>query len=122
MIVEEFLKAILSQNAANLRKYFHENALIKWHCTNELFTVEEYIKANCEYPGDWDGEIERIDKIDDIIIFACRIFPVDKSAFFHVVSFIQLKDGLIFKMDEYWADDGLAPEWRRRMKIGKPIR
>ena len=47
---------------------------------------------------------------------------MDKSAFFHVVSFIQLKDGLIFKMDEYWADDGLAPEWCRRMKIGKPIR
>ena len=24
-------------------------------------------------------------------------------------------------MDEYWSDDGLAPEWRRKIKIGKRI-
>ena len=29
---------------------------------------------------------------------------------------------LIVDMDEYWSYDGLAPEWRKKMKIGKRIR
>ena len=24
-------------------------------------------------------------------------------------------------LDEYWADDGEPPAWRRKMKIGKPL-
>ena len=57
-----------------------------------MFTVEEYIKANCEYPGDWDGKIERIDKTNNnIIILVCQLFPKYKSVSFHVVSFIRVK-------------------------------
>lgn len=40
------------------------------------FTVEEYIRANCEYPREWDGKI--------------------------------------LSLDEYWEDDGAAPQWRFR--------
>ena len=40
---------------------------------------------------------------------------------FHVVSFIRLENGLIKELTEYWSDDGEAPEWRKEMKIGKPI-
>ena len=58
-----------------------------------MFTVEEYIKANCEYPGDWDGKIERIDKTNNniIIILVCQLFPKYESVSFHVVSFIRVK-------------------------------
>lgn len=121
MNIETFFDDIVSQNKIKLRTYFRDDAIIKWHCTNEMFTVEEYIKANCEYPGDWDGKIERIDKTNNIIILVCQLFPKYKSVSFHVVSFIRVENDLIVEMDEYWADDGLAPEWRRKMKIGKPI-
>ena len=60
--VNKFIKAILSQDAKEIRKYFHLDAYVNWHCTNEHFTVDEYITANCESPGDWDGKIERIEK------------------------------------------------------------
>ena len=40
---------------------------------------------------------------------------------FHVVSFIKLKNDLIYEMDEYWSDDCEAPSWRRELKIGEPI-
>ena len=69
--IETFFDDIVSQNKIKLRTYFRDDAIIKWHCTNEMFTVEEYIKANCEYPGDWDGKIERIDKTNNIIILVC---------------------------------------------------
>lgn len=122
MDIERFFKTVLSQNAEEIRNFFHKNAVIKWHCTNELFTLDEYIKANCEYPGNWNGEIERIEENEDTVILVCRVFPTDNSESFHVVSFIHLEDNLIMDMDEYWSDDGLAPQWRRKMKIGKQIR
>ena len=65
---------------------------------------------------------QTIEENEDTIILACRVFPTDNSESFHVVSFIHLKDNLIVDMDEYWSDDGLAPEWRKKMKIGKRIR
>lgn len=106
----------------NLGNFFKKNAVIKWHCTNEVFTLDEYIKANCEYPGNWNEEIERIEENANTIILACQVFPRDNSKSFHVVSFIYLEDNLIVDMDEYWSDDGIAPEWRKKMKIGKRIR
>ena len=98
------------------------NGRCNWHCSNEHFTVEEFIRANCEYPGDWDGEVEKTVMTDDMIITATRVYPKDRSASFHVTSFIKLKDDKIVAMDEYWADDGEAPKWRQDMKIGRKIR
>ena len=77
MDIDRFFKTVLSQNAEELRKFFQKNAVIKWHCTNEVFTLVEYIKANCEYPGNWNGEIERIEENANTIILACRVFPRD---------------------------------------------
>ncbi|NLL30091.1 MAG: hypothetical protein GX258_03425 [Clostridiales bacterium] len=56
--IKEFWKVVVSQDKDELRKYFCEDAIIRWHCTNESFNVDEYIIANCEYPGTWKGEVE----------------------------------------------------------------
>lgn len=122
MDIGSFWRDVLSQNRKALSSYFCDDAVIRWWCTNEQFAVSEYIRANCDYPGEWDGEIERVVENGDIIILADRVFPMDKSASFHVVSFIKLRNDRICEMDEYWADDGDAPAWRQKMKTGKPIR
>lgn len=121
MDIRNFWDAVLNQDEKELKNYFAENAMVRWHCTNELFTVSEYIRANCEYPGDWNGEIQRIEKIENTVITVVKVFSIDKDSSFHVVSFIKIEDGLISEMDEYWSDDGLPPMWRRQMRIGKPI-
>lgn len=121
MNIRAFWQDVFEQDREKLYGYFHKDAVIRWHCSNELFTVQEYIRANCEYPGDWKGEIERIENIGDIIITAAKVWPADQSRSFHVVSFLKLANGRIMEMDEYWSDDGTAPEWRRQMNIGKPI-
>lgn len=122
MNIQAFWQDIISQSREKLPAYFREDAVIRWHCSNEQFTVGEYIRANCDYPGSWLGEIERVEESGDTVILAGRVFPADRSSSFHVVSFIRLTGGKIREMDEYWADDGEAPEWRRQMKIGRPIR
>lgn len=122
MDIKSFWKEVLRQNAGEIRKYFMKDAYINWHCTNEHFNVEEYIKANCEYPGEWDGIVERIEELGNLIITAVNVYTADKSMSFHVVSFFRIKDGKIASLDEYWGDDGSAPQWRLDKDIGLPIK
>ena len=122
MDVFAFWKAVLEQRAEDIPSFFTEDAVVNWHCTNERFTVAEFVRANCEYPGDWDGEVERVCEISEGIVTVTRVYPTDKSASFHVTSFLTLQDGKIKQMDEYWADDGPAPNWRKEMRIGTKIK
>lgn len=117
-----FWKDVLSQDREAIRAYFHDDAVINWHCTNERFTVEEFIRANCDYPGQWDGEVERIEEMGDLIVTVTHVYPLDGSASFHAVSFIRMRGDRIASVDEYWSDDGPAPVWRQEMGIGRTIR
>lgn len=75
---------------------------MNWHGTNERFTVEEYIRANCEYPGTWDGEIESIDRMGDLFFVVTRVFPMDRSSSCHCVSRICWQENKICSLDEWW--------------------
>lgn len=121
MNVYNFWKDVLRQDAQAIKQYFHKDAYVNWHCTNEHFCVDEFIVANCEYPGDWDGIVERTEILDSLIITVTKVYPKDRSSFFHVVSFMRTENDKIISMDEYWADDGKAPQWRLDKHIGTAI-
>lgn len=114
-----YWRDVAGQNAAGLSAYFETDASIRWHNTNEQFTVEEFITADCEYPGKWRGEVERIEQNNEGVITVAKVWNDNVS--FHVTSFFQLRQGKIAVLDEYWSEDGPAPEWRRNMHIGLPI-
>lgn len=122
MNVFDYWKAVLDQNEGEIRKFFHHDAYINWHCTNEFFNLDEFIIANCEYPGDWAGRVERVEVLNDLIITVTNVYPKDRSVSFHVTSFIKTKDDRIASIDEYWADDGNPPQWRLDKHIGKAIK
>jgi len=85
MNIRLFWKAVLEQDRAAIKGFFQSTAYVNWHCTNECFTVDEFIQANCEYPGDWDGKVERVEcagnyyaclsKRQVLFISCCIIFP-----------------------------------------------
>ena len=52
MDIKAFWRAVLAQDEPEIRTYFAPDAYVNWHCTNEHFTVDEFITANCEYPGE----------------------------------------------------------------------
>ncbi len=120
--IHRYWSAVLAQDAAELREFFAPDAYVNWHNTNEHFTVEEFIRANCEYPGQWAGEIEQMLFAENTVITAVHVYTQDKTLSFHVTSFIRLQAGKIASIDEYWGDDGPAPGWRQDMKIGRRIR
>lgn len=77
------------------------------------------MRANCDYPGIWSGKIQRIEQNGSNIITVTHVWNNEMS--FHVTSFFKIEDEKIKKLDEYWGDDGAAPQWRLDKSIGKPI-
>lgn len=120
--VKDYWTAVLTQNADAMFSFFSSNAWINWHNTNEHFSVKEFIFANCKYPGKWEGEIERILFWDELVITVVRVYALEQDLSFHVTSFMEVKDGKITAIDEYWGDDGEAPQWRRELNIGSKIK
>lgn len=121
MDLQGYWNATLKQQPDEMRAFFQKDAFVNWHNTNEHFTVDEFIKANCEYPGEWDGKIERIVEKENLIITVVHVFSCDKKISFHVTSFIQIRDKKIVSIDEYWSEDGTAPQWRLDKHIGTSI-
>lgn len=119
-VVYDLWDDIADQNADKLKMYFSEDAIIDCPNTNESFYVDEYIRANCEYPGKISGSIERIEQIYNLVIAVIKV-NTDKDSEFHVTSFIDFHNDEIIKITEYWAEDGKIPQWRMDMKIGRPI-
>ena len=119
----QFWQHVADQDAAALADYFTSEAQIRWHNTNELFTVPEFIRANCEYPGHWAGEVEQLEEHPD----GCRamtitkVWSVDEDIVCRVVSFFAFVEDKIACLDEFWGDVGPAPAWRQEMHIGKPL-
>ena len=121
MDINAFFDAVIRKDRAALRGFFRADALIRWPCTGECFSLEDYLRANCEYPGDWAGEIERVERCGDLTILVTRVWPRDRGTSFHAVSFLRCVDGRIAELDEYWADDGPPPTWRQALGLGQPL-
>ncbi|AYV92644.1 nuclear transport factor 2 family protein [Fusobacterium necrophorum] len=122
MNIEKYWESTLKQRAEEMRKFFHPKAKVRFHNTNEEFTVDEFIEINCEYPGSWNGVIERIEKIGRIQIIVLQVFDREQNLFFHVTSFMEIEEDKIVSIDEYWGEDGCPPQWRLDKKIGKRIK
>ena len=39
MDVHHFIKAVLAQDEDTIRSYFHKDAYVNWHCSNEHFLI-----------------------------------------------------------------------------------
>lgn len=123
---DEFIRKyccdVALQNTKGLLSYFKADATIKWHDSNECFNVSEYIRANCEYPGEWKGEVERLEHIGDLSISVTHVWSNDESISCHVTSFFKFEDDKISGLDEYWCEDGAPPQWRLDKCIGNKIK
>ena len=118
---DKFWRDVLAQDREALPGWFAPEAHINWHCTNERFTAGEYIRANCEYPGSWNGQVQRELWAGDALVTITRVYNADKSISCHVTSVFTFRAGKILSLDEYWADDGPPPQWRQAMGIGDKI-
>ncbi|WP_242837266.1 nuclear transport factor 2 family protein [Alkaliphilus transvaalensis] len=126
MKYQEQIKALWNdmdkQNWDNIKKYFHNEAIINWNNTNERFNVEEFVRVNSEYPGDWNIKIERLESIDNLVISVVKVQLKDEDISVHATSFFEFDRDKIKVLNEYWGDDGKPPQWRIEKQVGRPIK
>ncbi len=115
MDFERYWQDCVRQDKESLRTWFWPDARIIWPCTEEVFTVDEFILANCEYPGDWSGELKRVTQTPAGAVTEYRIASADGKFSCHVASIFTLYKGKIVSLTEYYADDGPPPAWRTKL-------
>lgn len=113
--VKEYLKLFGRGDFEGAARLMHPEAAVRWPNTREIFLGSgNFIEANKNYPGKWLFKIERIEESGRGVAAAVRVFSRSSRQSFHVVSFFELKAGLIFRITEYWGRDGEPPAWRKR--------
>ncbi|MEI5994075.1 hypothetical protein [Candidatus Enterococcus mansonii] len=117
-----FWHEVAAQNKEKLADFFNEDAEIIWPNTNERFTKAEYLIANCDYPGSWVASVKKVDKIDNNhFISVTTVHLNDYSVSFYTISYFTFIEEKIANLEEYWSENGEAPQWRQDKKIGTPL-
>ena len=111
MDFERYWQACVHQERDALEAWFWPDARVIWPCTEEVFTVEEFLLANCAYPGAWTGKLLNVIPTPMGAVTECRITSLDQRYSCHVASIFTLYKGRIASLTEYYADDGPPPSW-----------
>lgn len=102
-------QAVADQEEAALARFFTPDAEIFWPNSGERFDLNGYLRANCDYPGQWTGKVEKI-ALDGSYSIS-KVWSREGAAA-RAVTFYQWRNGKIAQMTEYWGDIGPAPDWR----------
>jgi hypothetical protein len=115
--VTEFWNSMDNHDWETLRGFFHQNAKIAWPNTDEIFSVDEYIRINRMYPGLWQLRLEDVQMTERNIISIVLITSKDEilPKSFRAVAFFRFENGLIVNLTEYFAQDEKAPDWRENI-------
>lgn len=112
-------QAVAAQDREALAGFFTEDAVVLWPNSGERFSLADYLRANCDYPGQWRGQVEQIGQDGGVSV--TRVWDAEEHTF-RVVSFYRWRGERIERMEEYWGDVGPAPDWRRELSVGRALR
>ena len=119
-IVKKFWNTMHQQQWEHLHNYFNSKATIEWPNTNEIFTtVDSFVRANSEYPGDWSIRIDRIEEFGNLVVSVVCVSLNESKISFYATSFFEFNNQTIMKLTEYWGDVGSAPEWRKKLGVSE---
>ncbi len=116
---KRYWKYVADQDGDLLKKCFCEEAVIRWQCTDEEFTVEDFARAHCERPGRRKVVIERMNRVGETLVTVVHLWMEGTS--YYVTSFFVMSRGRILQLDEYWGENLPVPQWREEAGIGTRI-
>ncbi len=121
MDIQLFIESVVKKDEVGMRKFLDKDLRVRWHNTNEEFTLEEYIKVNCLYPGNWLSEVKTVIPTNEGWVAITKIYSEDKKVEVYQISIVKIKDNKILELDEYYSENGIPPQWRMDMSIGNKI-
>lgn len=116
---KRYWKYIADQDGQLLEKCFCADAQIRLQCTDEEFTVSDFVRVHCERPGKRKVKIERMHRVGETLVTVVRLWMEGTS--YYITSFFQMAGGRVSVLDEYWGENIPAPTWRTEAQIGSPI-
>ena len=111
---DSYWQSVIRQEEDKMTSFIADDAVIIWECTGETFSKEEFVKANCYYPGKWDSERVFLDKICNRYISVHRVWN-EEGCSHHVTSYLEVSGDKLTKLTEFWAEDGECPLWRKEL-------
>lgn len=115
-LIQHFWRAMNQQRWNDLAPFFAPDASIIWEDTSEIFSVEQFVKVNSLYPGNWTIALHRIEDCESGTLSVAALTSPDDPQSFHAVSFFQFnEENLITRLTEYWCTDGKPPTWRQEL-------
>lgn len=129
-IVEAWARAASARDEATMRRLAHPDFVLDWPATGERMTgVEMSLAANRAYPGLPDVELRRLTGAEDRWVVDAMFTPrrivgsgdvwVGEATMrypagdtWEFVTIIELRDGRIWHVTEYWSPRSEPPAWR----------
>jgi ketosteroid isomerase-like protein len=113
--IKRFWETMGTNDFRAVGELLHDDFVLAWPQTHERFRGRENFAAvNAHYPvaGRWHFTINRLvageeGGVSDVTV-------TDGVRVDRAISFFELRDGRIWRLTEYWPEDGDAPEWRSR--------
>jgi len=112
-----YWQAVEQKNKSEFLTYFHEDAMIYLHDTNDEFPPEYYIREEDDFGNDWHTTVDRVEELKSGQIMTIT-FHRSSDWIGFVTSFFTFQDEKIIKLHEYFSpcDDNIVPQWRVDLK------
>jgi ketosteroid isomerase-like protein len=111
--IDRFWKTMGTNDFRAVGELLHDDFVLDWPQTHERFRGRErFVAVNAHYPaaGLWRFTINRLvagegEGVSDVAV-------TDGVRVDRAISFFELRDGRIWRLTEYWPEDGDATAWR----------
>lgn len=113
--IDRFWETMGTNDFRAAGELLHEDSVLDWPQTHERFRGRaSFVAVNAHYPaaGLWRFTINRLvvgegEGVSDVTV-------TDGARVDRAISFFELRDGRIWRLTEYWPENGDAPTWRSR--------
>lgn len=119
-VVERYWQAMNTNDWVATSALLHDDFALDYPQSGERFRGREnFVALNGDYPvaGPWRFSVQRIvageqQAVSDVTVTAPSVTA-------RVIAFFELRDGMIWRMTEYWPDPFEAAAWRA--PLAEPI-
>ena len=114
-VVKELWSKFSSGEYESSASLFVKKPKIVWPTSREYYDdIKKFIEVNELFGRDWTFEIKVLDAAESgRVISVIYTTSPSHEASFYATSIFEFSEGLIEKMETYWAFEDKQPEWRK---------
>jgi ketosteroid isomerase-like protein len=112
-LVERYWQVMNGNDFRAVGELLHDEFVLDYPQSGERIRGREnnaLINERYPSPGPWNFTVERLVVDGDQAVSDVRVRGADVEA--RAISFFEMRDGLIWRVTEYWPEPFEAPEWR----------